>query len=167
MADANAALGPTEPAGWLFKADRALHDVETTLAEAGIVTELRIPDSDRVGQLDVGQPCFLFVRGRHPDGRSDALIVGAGTITGVPAEPERAEDDPIGADPPRIGLAGLIARGGEAGSQSQPGHRDVEVAIRPLTEPIHRGAMLAHAELARSELFTRRDQPNPIRLTAP
>lgn len=166
MTDEDPHPGLDDVAGWLFKIDRALDDVETTLADAGIITELRIPDSERIHRLRPGQPCLLYVRGRHPDGRSDALVIGTGTITGAPAEGDDATDETAAAPgTPRLGLAGLIARGGEADMPAQPTHRDVEVAIRPLTEPIHRGAMLAHAVLARSELFTRRDQPNPIRLT--
>lgn len=122
---------------WLLKVDREAFDAEEVLDSDGLITGAVLHPNERTSLLAAGQDCFLFVSGRHPDGRSDSVIVGRGEIT-----------SPVGPVPSEAGVYG-------------EGHMLVNVEIWPLTQPIHRGELNKDAALARCELLTDREPLNP------
>lgn len=131
----------TETNGWLFRADRGLDPAEEILRTRGVIATRRVTAIDQVERMRPGDPCFLHVSGRGPDGPADALIVASGVV--VDPRPHGTDLD------------------GEGGAADE---RTVEVVLHPLVEPIPRGRLNTHAVLARSDLFTRREQTDVLAL---
>lgn len=131
----------TERNGWLFRADRGLDPAEEILRTRGVIATRRITAVHEIERMRPGDPCFLYVSGRGPDGPADSLVVASGVV--VDPRPDGEDPDPDDGT--------IVAR-------------TVDVVLHPLVEPIPRGRLNTHAVLARSDLFTRREQADVLPL---
>lgn len=132
-------------AGWIFKANREVYDVEAAIEVEGMVTNWSLNQTYRIDLLAPGQRCFLYVGGSSDDGRSERMIIGVGEVVGE-AYTARASND------------GHWSSDEVAGSH----HQFVDVRILPLRSPIQRADLRGHPVLGGCELIRSPQQGNPM-----
>lgn len=128
----------TSIAGWAFKVNRVMSDIEGVLEADGVVTSWAMRANERVDLLGPGQRCFLYVSGKAKE-RTDSALIGVGEVTS-----KAFQEDGVG-DP------------------GQPWFVDVEILA--LENPVRLGRMNAHEALLNGELLGAAEQTNPVALT--
>ncbi|MCB0976137.1 MAG: EVE domain-containing protein [Acidimicrobiales bacterium] len=131
-------------AGWVFKANRSVYDVESALEAEGWVNGWSVHENYRVDLLAAGQPCFLYVSGKHPDGRDGGFIIGVGEIAGE-AFSATGSGDQFWGDP----------------DVAKTKHRFVSMEVYPLVNPIPREDIVDHPILGQTELIRSPQMSNP------
>jgi hypothetical protein len=138
----------TEVAAWVFKANPEVWDVLAFLASGVDVDSWRMAPSYRVGLIEPGQPCVLWVTGprgaRHTPG-----VWAIGEVTGEPFDDVGDPDDPLWID---------------LGAQRQV-RPFVEVSMAVLDEPVPREELAAEPAFAGAEILTSPRMGSPLALT--
>ncbi|MEO6988273.1 MAG: EVE domain-containing protein [Aquihabitans sp.] len=125
-------------AGWAFKVNRVMSDIEGVLETDGVITTWAMRANERVDLLRPGQRCFLYVSGKAKE-RTDSAMVGVGEVTSTAYQ----EDGDEGPDRPWF----------------------VDVEILMLKEPVPIARMTAHEALRKGELLGVAEQANPVVLS--
>lgn len=128
----------TEVAGWAFKVNRVMSDIEGVLEADGVVTSWAMRANERVDLLGPGQRCFLYVSGKAKE-RTDAALIGVGEVTSRAFQEDGVDD------------------------VNQPWFVDLEILA--LKQPVRLGQMNAHEALLKGELLGAAEQTNPVVLT--
>ena len=121
--------------GWVLRSDGRSFDVRPMLEEYGQVFRYPVDPNARVDLMAPGQPCFLHIGDR-------SRVVGLWAIGEVVAPALALPVDPGGDDTAEQLYA--------------------EVELLALAKPIPDDKLRADPKLARSELFTAGDRPNPL-----
>ncbi len=126
-------------AGWAFKVNRVMSDIEGVLEADGAITTWAMRANERVDLLGPGQRCFLYVSGKAKEQTRSAML-GAGEVTSGAYQ----EDGGDGPDHPWF----------------------VDVEILRLAVPIVQNHLTAHEALRNGELLGAAEQANPVVLTS-
>ena len=125
-------------AGWAFKVNRVMSDIEGVLESDGVVTTWAMRANERVDLLGPGQRCVLYVSGKAKE-RSDSALVGVGKVTSVAYQEDGVAD------------------------AGQPWFVDLEILA--LKQPVAVGELTAHDALRTGELLGAAEQANPVVLS--
>jgi hypothetical protein len=145
-----ACLRDGTPVGaWVLKANPALWDIGTAVAEGIELDWWRLAPTYRVGLVEVGHPCVMWIT--RGDDRVASGIWAVGEVTGEPFDDVGDPDDPLWRD--RTAQRQLRPR--------------LPVDLRVLDEPLLREEIALHPVLGLTEMLRVPRIGNPAVLTPP